>query len=544
MARMTGGQALVKSLLAHGIDTLFALPGVQMDHFFNAVHDEANRLHVVHTRHEQAAAYLAHGYAQASGKVGAFAVVPGPGILNTTAALSTSYACNTPVLALSGQIPANAIGRGFGMLHEVPDQLNMLRGVVKWAERIEHPAEAPDRVAEAFKQLRTGRPRPVELEMAMDMLALESEVALLDPVTEHVRPAPDPDLIAEAAKMLGAASAPMIVVGGGAVAASESVRAVAEMLQAPVLSHRLGRGVMSDRHYLSVTMPAGHRLWHKSDVILAIGTRLQIPRMSWGTDPEQKIIHIDVDPVELTRISKPAVALLADADDALRLLADALPKHMDRRSAREEELTALKADVTKDLEQRLAPQMAYLAALRQALPDDGIFVEELTQVGYISRMAFPVYEPRQFLSSGYQGTLGAGFATALGAKVAFPDKPVLSINGDGGFMYNVQELATAARHNIGLVSVVFDDGAFGNVRRMQEELYDGKVIASDLTNPDFVKLAESFGVGAYRADGPDELAAAIERAFAEGGPALIHVPVGKMPDPWSIILARGRYQAE
>ena len=152
-------------------------------------------------------------------------------------------------------------------------------------------------------------------------------------VTEPARPTPDPDLIAQAAKLLGAASAPLIVVGGGALGAVQSVRAIAEMLQAPVLAHRLGRGVMSDRHYLSITMPAGHRLWHKSDVILAIGSRLQIPRMSWGTDPEQKIIHIDIDPIELTRISKPAVALLADADDALRLLLDALPKQMGNMTA-------------------------------------------------------------------------------------------------------------------------------------------------------------------------------------------------------------------
>src|SRR5579863_5107914 len=176
--RMTGGGALVEMLRRHGIDTLFALPGVQNDALFVALYDASEAIRVVHTRHEQAAAYMALGYARASGKPGAFAVVPGPGLLNTTAALATAYATNSPVLCVSGQIPSNLIGRGFGLLHEVPDQLAILKGLTKWAARINHPSEAGKLVNDAFRQLVDGRPRPVALEMPLDIMALETEIAL------------------------------------------------------------------------------------------------------------------------------------------------------------------------------------------------------------------------------------------------------------------------------------------------------------------------------------------------------------------------------
>src|ERR1700686_598266 len=178
MTRMTGGGALVEMLCRHGVDTLFALPGVQNDALFVALYDAGDKIRVIHPRHEHAAAYMAFGYARASGKVGAYAVVPGPGVLNTTAALSTAYATNAPVLCISGQIPSNLIGRGFGLLHEIPDQLGILQTLTKWAARIHHPTQTGRLVNEAFRQLRDGRPRPVGLEMPLDVMALETDVAL------------------------------------------------------------------------------------------------------------------------------------------------------------------------------------------------------------------------------------------------------------------------------------------------------------------------------------------------------------------------------
>jgi len=283
MTRMTGGAAVVEMLRRHGVDTLFALPGVQNDALFAALYDAGDAIRTVHPRHEQGAAYMAYGYARASGKVGAYAVVPGPGLLNTTAALSTAYATNTPVLALSGQIPQAMIGRGFGMLHEIPDQLGVLRGLTKWAARIEHPSEVGTRMNEAFRELASGRRRPVGLEVPLDVLALESELDLPAPAGREPPPSVDPELIAKAAELLGEARRPLIFVGGGAVEAGEALLNVAESLQAPVVANCLGRGILDDRHYLAHTALSGYALWPASTIRRRSGASTMRSRSSAST---------------------------------------------------------------------------------------------------------------------------------------------------------------------------------------------------------------------------------------------------------------------
>jgi len=541
MTRMTGGGALVEMLCRHGVDTLFALPGVQNDALFVALYDAGEKIRVIHPRHEQAAAYMAFGYTRASGKVGAYAVVPGPGLLNTTAALATAYACNSPVLCISGQIPSNLIGRGFGLLHEIPDQLSILKGLTKWASRINHPSETGKLVNEAFRQLGDGRPRPVALEMPLDIMALESEVALPAMEAPLPAPTPDPELIEAAAKLLARAKQPMIYVGSGAAAASAELLALAERLQAPVVTYTGGKGILSDRHYLAQNLLAGHDLWRATDVVLAVGTRFNQPQTRWGLDGEIKVIRIDLDPVEITRVLRPTIGIVADATAALAALNAALPAG--EAASRRAELDALKAKTMARLEETLGPQCEYLAAIRAELPDEGIYVEDLTQVGYVGRLAFPVYGPRTYIHSGYQGTLGFSYATALGAKVACPDRPVVSISGDGGFMYNVQELATAALHGIDAIAIVFADGAYGNVRRMQKNDYGNRLIGVDLLNPNFPKMADSYGIAGVRAASPDALRRELAAALKRRGPSLIEVPVGEMPDPWPTLImprVRGR----
>ena len=541
MTRMTGGKALVEMLRRHGVETIFALPGVQNDALFVAFYDAGEALRVIHTRHEQGAAYMAYGYARATGKSGAYAVVPGPGLLNTTAALSTAYATNTPVLCISGQIPSDLIGRGFGLLHEIPDQLGILRTLTKWAARIDHPTQTGKRVNEAFRQLRDGRPRPVAVEMPLDIMALETEIVL--PAAEGAPPTtmPDPELIDKAATLLAAAKKPLLFVGGGAVAASEEVLAIAETLQAPVVSYTGGKGIVSDHHYLAQSAVAGHELWREADVVLAVGTRLHQPQVRWGVDADLKVIRIDIDPTEITRISRPALGIVADAKPALAALHNALDRHNPKRASRKEELEALKARTLARLADNLGPQCEYLQAIRAELPDDGIYVEDLTQVGYVGRVAFPIYHPRTYIHSGYQGTLGSGFATALGAKVGRPDVPVVSVSGDGGFMYNVQELSTAVKHGIDISAIVFADGAYGNVRRMQKVDYGNRLIGVDLHNPQFPKMAESFGVAGVRTSTPDGLRRELAAALKRRGTTLIEVAVGEMPDPWKhLVLPRVR----
>jgi len=539
---MTGGEAVVRSLIKLGVDTIFGLPGVQNDNLFNALYDHRDEIRVIHTRHEQGAAYMAMGYAQSSDKIGVYSVVPGPGFLNTTGALSTAYAVNAKVLCLTGEIPSKSIGKDIGLLHEIPDQLGIIRHLTKWAERIDDPQNAPHLVTEAYTQLMSGRPRPVGLEVPMDVWGKSGEADLSVVEPDPLQPAVNLDAVKEAAKLLGKAKNPVIAVGGGAQHASAEVQALAEMLQAPIIPGRSGLGVVSSKHPLSLTTPEGYKFWGETDVVIGVGSRMYQQLQRWGHDDEMKLIRVDVDPSTMTYGKTADVALNSDSQETLAALLDEIPKHNTKRADRAEEMWAHRAAMDKRYQQ-LEPQYSYIKALRAALPENGLFVDEVSQMGFASRFIMPVYNPKSFISTGYQGTLGFGFGTALGVKVAHPDKPVLSISGDGGFMYNVQELSTMARHNINLVAVVFADGQFGNVRRMQEQDYDGRLIASDLHNPDFVKLADSFGIRAMRAESPDALRKAIEEGFAANEPTLIEVPTipaTEMPSPWEITMAAPR----
>ena len=535
MVKLTGGQALVQSIKREGIDTIFGLPGVQLDWAFDALYAEQDAIKVYHTRHEQATSYMADGYARATGKVGTCLIVPGPGLLNATAGLSTAYACSSPVLCLTGQIRSDLIGVGRGELHEIPNQLEMLSSVTKWAARAMNPAEVPGLVREAFKQLRTGRPRPVALEIPPDVLQMEAEVELLS-AFEAERQAPDMDAIKRAAQLLAKAERPAIFVGSGIFRAEawNELRELAEALEAPVIMSANGRGAVSDRHYLGLNSIAGQRYVQNADLILAVGTRFVQPTAWWGLPEEMPVIQLDVDSEEVGRNRKPTVGIVGDAKLGLAALRAEIDGAIGKRESKEKELRALKEQVD-DILQEIQPQAAFAHAIRGALPDDGVVINESTQVGYWSSVGFPVYEPRTFIGSGYQGTLGFGYATALGAQVGVPDKKVVSVNGDGGFGYNIQEFSTVKAHGINVVAIVFDDGAFGNVKRIQQQSFNGRTIASNLVNPDWVKFAESFGVAGMTAKTPDELQGTLTEALASNAPALIAVPVGEMPSMWHLM---------
>jgi acetolactate synthase-1/2/3 large subunit len=534
LPRLTAAEALVETLLTNGIDTVYGLPGLHNDPLFDAFHGARDRLRVVHARHEQTSAYMALGAALATNRPQAFAVVPGPGFLNASAALLSAYAMNAPVLGIVGQIPQADIDRGFGHLHELRDQLGLAGHLAKFTARIRAPHEAAAITREAIASTLSGVPRPAVLECAMDVWGRRGAVDLLPPAT-YARAPVDDDLVTAAAKRLGSAERPLIVVGGGAQEASAEITALAELLEAPVVAYRRGQGIVSARHRLSINLPIAHRLWRTADVVLAIGTRLHWPQTAWGLDAGLDIIRIDADPETPTRFKAPAVALVGEARDYTAALLDALPAHNRKRARRDDELKPHRAWIAERLS-RLEPQMGFLGAMRRALPDDGIFVDEVTQLGFAARLALPVYRPRSFLSAGHQDSLGWGLGVALGAKAACPDKAVLAIAGDGGIMYQLGDLATAVQHAIAVVIVVFDNGMFGNVKRIQQEQYGGRTIAADLHNPDFAKLAETFGAAGERVTTPAELERAITRGLARRGPTLVHVPVGEMPSPWDMIM--------
>jgi acetolactate synthase I/II/III large subunit len=531
---MTTADATLGALLANGIDTLYGLPGLHNDHLFDAIYKVRDRLRVMHSRHEQTAGYMALGAALSTGRPQVCAVVPGPGFLNCAAALLTSEGMCAPVLALVGQIPERDIDRNYGYLHELRDQVGMARHITKLAERIRAPFQAPYLVHRAIEEMLSDRPGPAFLECAMDVWG---RIGPVDPIriaaTRRSVPI-DQDAVRAAAALLSRSTNPMIVVGGGALGAAAEVQAIAELLEAPVLSYRRGRGVISTEHRLAINLPIGHRLWPRTDVVLAVGTRLFIQQQQWGIEG-LNVISIDADAQSSQRFASPTVAMTGDAAGYLRALLGELPHLHARRESVDEELRRQRSWFAERLE-RLEPQRSFLRAIRSALPEHGIFVDEVTQVGFASRLAFPVYKPRTFLSPGYQDNLGWGYGTALGAKAANPDLPVLVISGDGGFLYQIGELATAVLHNLAVVVVVFDNMMYGNVKLIQEQRFGNRVIAADLANPDFVELANAFGIAAFRARTPPELERAVASAIALNSPALVHVPCGPMPSAWDMLL--------
>jgi acetolactate synthase I/II/III large subunit len=534
MARMTGGEAIVDSLLRHGIDTVFGLPGVQIYGLLDAFARNANRLRLINARHEQTTAYMALGYACATGRPAAYAVVPGPGVLNTSAALATAWGLNAPVLCLTGQVPSALIGRGRRQLHELPDQLATLRSLVKWAERIEHPSRAPYLVARAFQEMQSGRHGPAALEMAWDQFSATAEVAPQEPLPPEPAPLVDPEPVAAIARLIAAARAPMIWVGGGAQHAGTEIRRLAERIGAPVAAFRTGRGIVDDRHPLSITVAVAHRIFKDTDLLVAFGTRLEVPTLRWGgMPPGGKVARIDIDPAEMRRL-KVDVGLVADAATAAAKLAVLVEPRRDP-----ERLAAIaraKAEVAAAIGS-VQPQLSFLEAIRDVLPPEGILCDEMTQTGYVSWFGFPVHGPRTLITSGMSGTLGAGFPMALGVKVARPERPVVALTGDGGFLFAGAELATAVQHGINLVTVLFNNGSYGNVLRDQQRLYQGRTIGATLHNPDFQLYARSFGVAAWATDNADGLRTALAQALAGNAPALIEMTtdIAKEASPWEFI---------
>jgi acetolactate synthase-1/2/3 large subunit len=544
---LSGGGAIIEAARANGMTTLFGVPGAQIYPLFDALY--GRDVAVIVPRHEQAAAYMAMGYAKSTGRTGVFAVVPGPGVLNTAAALCTAMGNCSPVVCLTGQVPSSFLGRGRGHLHELKDQVGTLRTIIKDAWRIDSPSVAPRLVNEAFRRAASGRPGPVAVEMCWDTMAAEEPVVVEPPEAPVAPPAVDEDAIDAAVRLLAAARKPMIMCGAGAQHAAAEVTRLAEALQAPVTAFRSGRGVVPEDHPLGVASVAARELWDDVDVLIGVGSRLEMPYMRWGDAMRYerrptsgpKLIRIDIDAAELERLV-PDVGIVADAADACRLLAARVTGLVAPNRDRLTEIAAAKR-VAEAAFERIQPQTKFLRAIRAILPRDGLLVPELSQVGFATYTgAFPVLAPRTYVTEGFQGTLGFGFPTALGAKVANPDKAVVSVTGDGGFMFSVQELATAAQYGIAVVTVVFNNRSFANVLRDQQAQYAGRTIGSRLANPDFVRLADSFGVAAHRVTEPHELGRTLERELGAGRPALIEVTLepGTEASPWPFIHMRRR----
>jgi acetolactate synthase-1/2/3 large subunit len=540
---MTGGKAVVESLKREGVEVVFGVPGVQIMHIFNAFYGEPE-IRLITSRHEQTTVYMADGYARVKGKPGVGLVVPGPGVQNASAALGTAYACSSPVLLIAGQVESYNLGQERGALHEINDQLDVVRPITKWRQRVMRVEEIPGAIHEAVYQMRTGRPRPTEVEIPWDVLATIAEVTV-GPPKENLQAMPNREEVRRASDLLVSAKKPLFWAGGGVILSDASPQLIelAEALGAMVATTPEGKGAIPEDHPLSLGggyYGFGAVRWAtpQADVVLAAGTRFT-SQMVPGTalKAPQRLIHLDVDPSVIGKNFPAEVAIVADAKEALKVLLEEIQRKKFSRvpggAWPQPERVELWEKHRRWLQEKAPLQCDIIAHLRQELRDDAILVSGVTNIGYWCNLAYPVKRPRTYLTSSYFATLGYAFPTALGAKVAAPDKPVVCVVGDGGFMYACAELATAMRYGINLIAVIFTDNAFGSTKSDQQINFQGRVLGTELQNPDFAKLAELFGVKGMKAD-PERLGSALREALEADRPVVIEVPIPTLIPPFQI----------
>ena len=539
MAKMSGGEALAKSLVREGVEVVFGIPGIQVYGIVAALRDEPG-IRMVTTRHEQAATYMADGYARASGRPGVALVVPGAGLYNAAPGLTNAYSRSLPVLLIAGQIPRGAIGKNLGAVHEIADQAGTVRSVTKWQRQALRPREVPDAVFEAFRQMRTGRPRPVLIEMPPEAGVEREEVVLRSPARIS-RIVPSPDDLREAAQVIARSSTPLIYAGGG-IARSDAEQALVNLAEAtniPVITSSGGKGTIPDSHplsYGSCFSPRGERqemnqlydVMQAADVVIGIGTRFSLGNPAGEAST---LVNINIDDAELTRIQSNTIPLHGDARATIEaLLPYLLEAQAGERPSPTEAVAAARSLIAYYDIRLKEPQYAVLEAMQKCIPEDAFIVWDITQFGYYARTHYKVNHPKTYIDSGYSFNLGYAYPTALGAKVARPDRQVICMAGDGGFMFNASELSTAVRYGINVITIIFRNDSYGNVARDLDEAFGG-TYETDLHNPDFVRFAESFGAVGMRADDPMELDTLIPLAMERQAPVIIDVPFGDMPIP-------------
>jgi acetolactate synthase-1/2/3 large subunit len=527
--RMTGGQAVVRALAEHGVEVAFGIPGVHTLALYDALIDSPIR-HIL-GRHEQAVGFMADGYARASGEPGVALVITGPGVTNVATAIGEAYTDSSPVLVVASAENQRWAGKMMGHYHDIRDQTEAIRPVTASQAQATAVAEIAPAIGAAFARMATARPRPSYVEIPRDVLEAEAEISFPDPIVVE-RPGPTAEQIAGAVEDIAEAKRVVIIAGGGAANADAGagIAAIAERLGAPVIVSQTGKGVIPEDHPYALgnlwawDNPVDHLL-PKADLVLVFGTKLGGAETEDGAMrlPE-RMIRVDIDPEEVERNYRPSRAIVADARKTAEALAAALASREISKSgwSPEEIATARESALATAFG---GANAAFVAALRRAIPRDGILVNDTTMMSYAAAKHFPAYAPRTFLVPAGYLTLGFSLPAAIGAKIAHPDRAVVAIVGDGGFQFTMHELATAKQFGVGLPIVIFNDSTYTAVKLDQAMRYDRRYIAVDLENPDFVKLAAAYGIPGVRASSPDEMEAAIAEASTRDTPTIIDTPI-------------------
>ncbi len=524
MPVMTGGQAVLASIEAGGVDTIFGIPGIHTAGICDALLDHPNLKHVM-CRHEQGAGFMADGYARASGRIACALTITGPGVTNIATPLGEAQAESSPVLHICTTLEASMLGRDVGYLHELRDQSGLLGSIVGWHRRVRRVSDIPAVVADALHHMRAGRPGPASIEIPLDLVDSRSQVTIPRMVTpEPLEPVPE--VLRQAIRLLVASANPVILAGGGVAAAdaSKPLLEVAEKLSAPVLTTVNGKGAIPEDHPLSVGCrwrgdASFDGLLSAADAMLVVGSRLSARNTdNWRLPLPRNIIQVDIDSRIIGRHYPAVKGIHAHAKPTLEKMARSLPtRPSELHRNRIREVDAIRRSAQASGEE---PAVGILAAVREALPRDGLLFNDMTTVCYQGPRHFPVYQPRTFFSPVYFGTLGFSTPAAIGAKVAMPEKKVVALVGDGGFMFTSQELSTALALRLPLPIVVLNDGGYMELEVAFRRTY-GRTMECGLETPDFVKLGKAFGVAAERVSAPAALCRAIRSAYRRRRPTVI-----------------------
>ncbi|MDP2739836.1 MAG: thiamine pyrophosphate-binding protein [Pseudorhodobacter sp.] len=531
MSNMFGGQAVVESLYAEGVETVFGVLGSTLLPVYDAL--VGHPMQLITPRSEDGAGHMADAYARVKGSPGVVLSTAGPGAAGVAAAMGEAYAESWPMLHIATQVPTPYLDKQKGVYHDGPNQRQIFRSVSVWDHRVERAEEIPEAIQEAFRIMRSGRPRPVFLEIPADLLRHSGRFRIATGPTSGVTTELDLRAVDAAAKMLAESKAPVIWAGGGCVkaGAGPELLKLAEMLEAPVLCTNGSKGIVSDDHPLAlgnmatVSDTIRQEVLGQGDVMLGIGTRFsQRATDWWRLETPPRLIHADVDPAEFNlnlpadiTVQGDAKAFLSALIDNLRQRGDAAPTWgLDR-------VAKIKAKSRAELCARHPEEFAMLERIRQSLPRDAIIAAQST-LGHWCRFGLDCYEPRKFMFASSYGSMGFAFHAAIGAKIAAPEKTVAAFCGDGGFMMGCGELATIAQLGLNIPIVIVNNGGFGILRARQTKNF-GRTIGTDLINPDFLKLAAAFDFEASRIKDLSQLGTALKKALESGKPQVIEVPV-------------------
>lgn len=535
MPYLNGAQATIATLRAYDVETIFGIPGAHTLPLYDAIHHEPGLRHVL-ARHEQGAGFMADGYARATGRIGVVSTITGPGVTNVATPVANAYADSVPLLLISSGLPRASQGRGLGELHELKNQLAAMESISGWSRSVTLVEEIPDALQDAFRILRSGRPRAAYLQIPYDLFESYAEVEI--PTSRGYVPAqPSKTAIDAAGRLLRQSQRPLIVAGNGVTAAGayEQLAHLAELLQAPVLLGSKSHDVLPSNHPLTLTstgydlVPELMSLVSSSDVVLVVGSKLGAERTRAGRLPfSSTLIQIDIDPAEIGRAYHASLGIVADAALALEALLDVLHDLPRDRPARAAEVATVGEALRTYTRKALGDSVYLLDAIREAVPHDGVIVADMTMLGYASARYFPVYRPRTYIHPVEFCAIGCGLPMALGAKIGQPGRPVVALCGDGGFLLNAAELATAVQEQIHTVIIVFNDHAYTAVKKVQHQHFSARYLATDLVGPDYVTLAHAFGIKGMRVHDPNALCTAVHEAVQYEGTTLIEVPL----PPW------------